>query len=703
MPRPQQWYEDFKKSIEKSDHLKLPEAGFYLRTPDDKFVFGPNDLLNGKLDLANLNEQQIDTLYEAVKNKGVIIASPNGGKGFTALYNNKEGACKSTVPFGAIEDEEYPSAVQAAMEKYNAIPEDQLVKQDKIKGLNDTVKTITDMYGGTSITRLVETECILNSRGDIFPKSNTNPWKQYDKIFDTINTEEGVYLENVPKKDSRQEESYILAKKKNEVKATKNPRPLIKASYKGKVMVEFGRIYDELDKMKTKNPKLLALKEKCKEYGENLSITPDKATFDKLIEDFAKDADAYFKDMAPASLGKGKLAKLGTINKIRGLRDAVIAGKEVEEQKVDKIKEAQERIAAKFVTAYAMKTAKDPNEKVRAESKRLLNDPEAFAKKVKATMDDKAFQYLYGDRMEGVTADLEKRLNAGLNAWSSTILKNVIKEQKDPTPEREQLEAFMKQKPPTMTARLKGQYSAMPLDKQQETLEYLNKIDKELKEIGGKDNSSPEFAKVKATLEMTKMRLERGNSYMDVNAQLAELGDSVDAYLSKKAQEPSLNKRSLARVQTLQKLSNSCDAIISGKPQPKDLGKEEVAKDLLATKLVQRELNEKMKSKDPNVKMAAKQVTLNKKEFDKAKDALKQTKAFKELFDGPGKAQAALGSKIDKAAEKLKDKELELSGSKKNLSKKEMEKQKEMQQKVLENKNKEKTLEKKQDQAPSLI
>jgi len=685
MPVPKGWYEDFKKIVISSEHLRKESGGFYLRTPDDKFVFGPKDLLGGEIKLLALNNEQIETLYNAVEKGGVMIAFPNGGKNFKAIYTTKNGNCKSTVGFNQIRDEEYSGPVKANLEKYDKIPDEMIMKETQIQGLNQMVKTVTDMYGGNqTFDDLVDGEWILDNYGMPIERSK-NPWDHYEKVFNSLNLEEGVYLQNVPSKEGPEENTYKLAKEQNQFKSKKQNEVMIKPAVKASTLFELDKVAGALNEIKTKNPLLGKLQKECSKTMEDLSKTTDMKEFKKKVGEFSKSADEYFAQMGGANLSKGKAVKLGIVNKVRKIRDAVEQNKEFE-IKEDKIAEMQERIAAKFVSAYTNNALKRGTPAEQQEAREILADSRLFADKVNKTMGTAAFQYLYGLRPGNKPIELTERLMASMNAKPSSILSSMGKEIKNPSPARLQHQAFMKEKAP-LRYNPNKKHETMSLQEQAVVLDKVSKMNELLKELGPR-NSSPEYAAVMHDLSVTELRLKNKNTYMDVKAQMAQLGDSIDAYLSKKMKETSLNKKEIKKVSALTELQNTCDAVAANKTVAPPKSQDEHAKDILSTRLATNVVQGMLNSKDPKIQRMGKKLELDKTAFANEKAKIKNSAAFKQLFGGEGMAQVALGQKITKVSADLAKRQAELDGKEISLTTKVVEKTKEIQQKIIEKENK---------------
>ena len=446
-------------------------------------------------------------------------------------------------------------------------------------------------------------------------------------VINALQSGKDVYFQHVPDKASNGEKSYSVSFKDDELKTIPCTKDLIDGKVREAALKELDAAGEMMWRLDSKNKNFLALRDKCADVHKKLSETVDKSEFMDILNEYVKDAEQYYMKHAPANLNKGQLAKTSIAYKLLGIRNAVANGVEAESP-VDKIKEAQTRIAAKFVAARAAIALKSDDLEVQQAAKQLQEDPVSFQYAVEKTMEDESFQYLYGKRELEKESEMLARLKDAAGTKASKIVKQVAKERKNPTPDRLQAEAIMKERKPKRTNPHK-MYSSMSLQQQAPIADVVSNVRRAVEQAGGSMTSSPEFIEFRRALSVSDMRLRSGNEYMDVQAQLQQLGDAADEYYEAKIDKKP-DSRGNERLLAAKRIRDLCDQVAQGKvPQPKT--DEQLKKEIIAERAVRHAANYMMESPDPKVRIAGKKILLNKALLEKQMDNVMKSDIFQKL------------------------------------------------------------------------
>ena len=562
------------------------------------------------------------------------------------------------------EQEDKKTEVQQQEEKQSQVQQDVVQPQEQPKevqkqqapSLDSFSKAVTDMYQGSNISDIFEAGWILDGKGK--PIKSDNPAENMQTLYELFKNkkdDEELYFTNVPKagKDGADgTETLSFDKDKGQYEAKPYPINVINSDLKDATIERLMGFREGIMKYNGGNENLKSLRDNCNDIIDELEGTVDKGEFDKRLNDFTKDAKEYYQKHAPISLNKKQEKNTSLCYDLLKLDDDVSAGHMPSTP--DKVEEIQSRIAAKYVGAYCMHVVKGEGDpRAIQEAQETLDDPERFADKVNKTLKDPAFLYLYGSRKEGDEKDMLSRLSEGLSSKAAKVFKNVEAEQRYPSETRLQIQAAEKA-PPKKRIEEHKKYESMSLQDQKPVAEMVKTLKEELEAIGGNNNSSPEFEKLRKELLIADIRLQRGNSYMDVKGQMAELGDAVDEYLSKKTQESSLGGKGLKRASVAMRIRDLCDGVAQNKkPAEAVKSPSEAQKELLAERLTSHISNVMLKTDDPLIAKEGLAMKTNKEAIKKAKQQLLNSDSFKELFNTPDKITAALNQKPANVYDKI--------------------------------------------------
>lgn len=505
-------------------------------------------------------------------------------------------------------------------------------------------KAITDMYSGAKIEDILEAGWIVDSRG--YPvKNEQNDEKNLQKIYDLVSaqgSDKKVYFQNVPSKENPAQEDTITFKLADDAYQPEvSAKSVTNVNVKTQALVNLSNVNEELKKYKGKNSDIKELKDNCEKLIVDLAEISDKEDFGRKLNEFSQSAERFYTSHAPASLNKSDAKNANLAYNIIKTKNDVLANKVP--SLPDKIEEVQARIAAKYVSAYCMHTInKSTDGKAIEDAKDVLSKPSLFAGRVETTLKDPAFLYMYGSRKEGDEKDLLARLGDGLTSKVAKVFNKVEKERVSPSKERLEIEGIIKEAPPKRINARK-QYESMSLQDQKPISVMVKSLREELDAIGGNNTSSPEFEKLRHELLVADIRLQRENSFMDVKKEMAELGDAVDEYVTKKMQEGKLNSRGLRRLNVAMRLRNLCDGVEKDK-KPEDAVKsaDETSKEILAERITKHLAKEMVKSDDSMIAKEGATINRNKAALAKASSQILNSDTFKEMFNDSSKLQNAL-------------------------------------------------------------
>lgn len=508
-------------------------------------------------------------------------------------------------------------------------------------------QTISDMYSGAKIEDILEAGWIIDSKG--FPVANIgNTEKNLQKIYDMVSKQQEnskVYFKGIENKwKGMSDDTVTLEYNDGKYEPKVSDKNIININVKSATLLELANVNEGLQQYKGKNPDILSLKNGCENLIKDLTKTLDQKEFNQKLNTFASAAERYYASHAPASLNKTKAKNANLAYDILKIRNDAADNKEP--NRTDKIEEMQARIATKYVSAYCIHTIdKSPSEKSVKEAEEILTNAKLFNEKVEKTLKDPSFLYMYGSRKEGDQKDVLARLNEGLSTKAAKVFKNVEHERMFPSQQRLEIDALLKEASPKRY-NPKKQYESMSLQDQKPITDMVKSLREELDAIGGSGTSSPEFEKLKHELLVADIRLQRQSSFMDVKAEMAQLGDAVDEYVNKKMQEGKINSRGLKRLNVATRLQTLCNEVAKNKkPEEALKSKEEFSKEILAERLSVHLAKVMLKTDDPMVAKEGATILRNQKAMDQAKKQMLNSETFKEMFKDPSRLQSALASK----------------------------------------------------------
>ena len=514
--------------------------------------------------------------------------------------------------------------------------------------LSTFAQTISDMYSGAKIEDILDAGWIVDSKG--YPVANTgNTEKNIQKIYDLVDKQKEnskIYFQGIQNKWKGMSDDTVTLEynKDGNLEPKVSDKHIININVKSATLLELANVNEGLQKYKGKNPDIVELRNNCEKLITDLTMTSDQKDFNQKLNTFASAAERYYASHAPASLNKTQAKNANLAYDILKIRNDAKDNKEP--KKTDKIEEMQARIAAKYVSAYCLHTIdKSPLEKSVKQAQEILSNAKLFNEKVEKTLKDPSFLFMYGSRKEGDEKDLLSRLNEGLSSKAAKVFNNVEKERRFPSQERLEINAILKESQPKRY-NPKKQYESMSLQDQKPITETVKSLREELDAIGGSGTSSPEFEKLKHELLVADIRLQRQSPFMDVKAEMAQLGDAVDEYVNKKMQEGKINSRGLKRLNVAMRLKNLCDGVEKNKKPDEVLkSREETSKEILAQRLSMHLAKEMTKTDDPMIAKEGATILRNKKAMAEAQKQMLNSQTFKEMFNNPSKLQDALESK----------------------------------------------------------
>ena len=682
------WYTDFKEMIKNDKVLTGKNAGLYLRGNSDEPLIDLKDALKG-VDLMHLNDSQIQRLHDVSKTTGIMVYDPEKPENPKLIYADDKGMLKSedTESIKQKENREHcPQMVLDSFEKYVKIPADQKIGEAKINELSQVSKTITDMYSGAAVEEILDAECVLDGNG--YPiKKEDSPWKTYEKIKDILDngTEDGVYFQGIYDKETGWEKC-LSYKQENKQLVKEYREPVIRGDLKKDIIDELEPISKALAIQKTKNPYLKKIQNNINDLITDFENENDRDALMEKLNDFAHDADQYYMKKSGTKLSKTGADKLEMVNRIREIRDAVNQGKLPSETPLDRVKFMQTQLAAKFVKGYAVSMRDYSKDPVLADKARaMLTDPKAFEKGVNEIMANPAFQYLYGSRKEGDGLDVINRINQGLDLKASQLVKNVKQEAELPSKDRPAFESYMKQQAPRRIDAVRGINGRLALSRHAEILDALEDMRKQLTAVGRSGAASAELQNLEKELAISTIRLQNGNSFMNVKAQLAQLGDAADAYMNK-VMNSKMNSRRFQRFNIANQIRQVSDAVAEDKPIANSIKHgDELKRDSLAARLANQVAKELLKSDSPAAQKRGKRMLLEPKIFEAEKQKIRNSTAFTNLYVfNEGALEDAITSKPESiykdflAEKKRNEPELQKNGpDRKRLEEKAIEKEKE--------------------------
>lgn len=692
------WYTDFKEMIKNENVLMGENGSLYLRGNSDeplidlKDAFREKDLKDIYKDpdysvLMHLSDSQIQKLHDISKTTGIFIHDPDHPENTKVIYADDKGVLK-TEDSQSMKIKEHrdscPEMVRNSFDRYEKMPAAEKIGKEQIEKYQSASQGFKAYYDGPDVEAVLDAECVLDGKGDPIRKEDSQ-WKTYDKVADILNegTEDGVYFQGIYDKETGQEKCLSYKKEGNEIKMEYCP-PVLKG--KSDILKELEPIATAMAIQKTKNPYLKKIQNNIKDLAADFEKENGRDALTEKLNDLAHDADMYFMIKSGTKLSKTGADKLEMVNRIREIRDAVNQGKLPSETPLDRVKFMQTQLAAKFVKGYAVSMrdySKDPviADKARA----MLTDPKSFEKGVNEIMANPAFQYLYGSRKEGDGLDVINRINQGLDLKASQLVKNVKQEAELPSKDRPAFESYMKQQAPRRIDAVRGINGRLALSRHAEILDALEDMRKQLTAVGRSGAASAELQNLEKELAISTIRLQNGNNFMNVKAQLAQLGDAADTYMNK-VMNSKMNGRRFQRFNIANQIRQVSDAVAEDKPIANSIKHgDELKRDSLAARLANQVAKELLKSDSPAAQKRGKRMLLEPKIFEAEKQKIRNSTAFTNLYVfNEGALEDAITSKPESiykdflAEKKRTEPELQKNGpDRKKLEEKAIEKEKE--------------------------
>lgn len=536
-------------------------------------------------------------------------------------------------------------------EWYEQFKDFEIVSEEKMKDYSVIAQTMTELYGSPDVEKILDAEWVLDVNGNPLKKGK-DVWDSYEIINNVLKGESEVYFQGIYNKETGKEESYKLHKnpETDHINKALQEVPMINGAVKHDAIKALEPIAKALTLHKTKNPFLSNIKSNINKTIEDLNTITGKEEFNKKLEELAHDADLYFMVKSGTKLSKTGADKLEMASRIREIRDAANKGKLPSQTPLDRVKFMQTQLAAKFVKGYAVSMRDYSKDPVLADKARaMLSDHKAFEKGVNEIMANPAFQYLYGSREEGDGLDVINRINQGLDLKASQLVKNVKQEAELPSKDRPAFESYMRQQAPRRIDAVRGINGRLALNRHAEILDALEDMRKQLTAVGRSGAASAELQNLEKELAISTIRLQNGNNFMNVKAQLAQLGDAADAYMNK-VMNSKMNGRRFQRFNIANQIRQVSDAVAEDKPIAENVKHDdELIKDSLATRLAHQVAKELLKSDSPAAQKRAKRMLLEPKIFEAEKQKLIDSEAFQNLY----KTSGAIGKAIESKPESI--------------------------------------------------
>ena len=665
--RNETWFDDFLKSLkEKGIDPTLPGTVDVLQTfqipqgngaPSadnvryvfDQSLFGDENF-DPETPISKLNDEQKDVLFALTSNSQLFVKAPTTDPmEYFTPYNDVHGNFEKLDPLDTAHD-----ALQDSPQAQETIQDFKKQLQsgfDKNPGLQDCLKTITDVYKDAKIEELAATGLIQGRNNEpISIGRGKRPFEKYTVLLDNFNSQQGVYLQNLDKKET------VQIKRTVDGRIQKTPREslLVNKKVKDDAIKQFIALSTQIKNVKSENAQFKKLANDAATIAEELKRTVHRDDFIKKIEEFAENADKYYMGKVGAKMNKKGMEALDITSKIRGIRDAVKEDIVPSEDVKGEYLSLKEVLAGKYVRTYAATVAKHAKSPAMLKTAEFLkNDPKVFNRAVKDVMNSKTFLNMYGGVEDPESI---KRMKDALNLKPSDLFKSVQKEIAHPKAERdadalEYQKAMQTTKRPSVTTNM--QHGPVSPELKDDLAHLVTDMKSELMRSRGYGTRSKEYEHLMEELTIAEIRFSRGNNFMDVRAQMAEIAKAAEAFQNKELGRDFWNnsrQKNFAAEKLLQGFKAMDRNELPSKTIASDL---EVKKTLLAKNIVEASAVNMMNTDILKLKTQGHRIKTDPQYRDQQVKKLMESDAFKILY---GDDAAAVDKALKRAPEEVLNK-----------------------------------------------
>ncbi len=416
----------------------------------------------------------------------------------------------------------------------------------------------------------------------------------------------------------------------------------------------------------------------CDETIESLKKSTSKKDFQQKMSNFAEVASEIYHTNVNKKASKQTLGFQDVVKDVQNIGKCVKEDNSAFEKKLSVEDKQRLDIATKSVMTLAKINAQSNNPDLVRQANEILHNPREMEKQVEAHMKTAAFQTLYGNHNK--TPNPQLLANAAVKSSGTDLIKaynakvedlrvegkrnNIMEEIKAQSRQNRVTSGFVS---PEVRADLAVQIKAMK---------------EQLDAMGAEHKTSKEFQDFKKCLTVANLRLQRkGNGYMDVKQQMADLATYADKYYLSTVGKGMNSKRN-ARFDIVSKIRHMSDAVNENKKPSENLPnqKDDLKADI-AAKMITLAAEQLKKMGGPDNEMEANKMLNNPKVFRKRQQEIMNSPEFKAMYDKASEKelQEALTTKAEKINSKLNEKRKEIEKTahpaEKQKKKEEVEKQ----------------------------
>lgn len=634
----QKWFESLKtKMKEHGFNLDNPACSMFLndmsRDPVPALYSGGMNVglsqselyVKGIVPMGSVTDEQIEQLYLLAKN-GKLSLTPTTGS-FEDIRNlsvDGDGNCKMTAPLSRMEaaenkffreDEDaqftaqrsWKESVLAEMHvhpEYYATPElaaersdmhlkaaeldEELIEPEQAPVLEkhpvrrtlEVERTLTDLYresqnGNVRLDELVSAGLIRDEKGMPFTLGN-KPWDRLDYITSEIESDKPLFAISP---DGNK--TYKLDFSKNPVLDKKNPieKKLIDPKVKADAILTLGGILKQFDSINAGKNQDVVTGYKAMLQGclIQLEKSPFQEDCNKYLENMSKVAGQIFQNNVTKKAGKTRLALLDISKDIRNVAKCVRNEKLASENTLSYQDKQRIDIASKSVLTLAKINIQSDDPKLKKLANSVLINPSTLDKQVDKHMKSAAFKALYGDSLH---PGKDKLLAAAAISSGKDLIK--VYNEKNEAIKKEGAEVAEKLDQEKQSRRSAVSKAPVSPDVKEDLKNLIARMKQGLDSLGYEQRTSQEYQQFKQMLDITHIRLQRNNPYMNVRKQMADLATAADKYyLSKTGGK--LNSKGFDRFKAASEIRHMSDAVAQNKkpseymPAESDLLKEDIA------------------------------------------------------------------------------------------------------------------------------